>query len=394
MSIVLLSLALSATAAIAAPPPAAEQTIIVTGTPLSQTERALRECLARKCPPNEDIDAALAHAENLFVAGKYQEAREVTLAALGRNHGYGKAYPVEVSDLYRANSRIAAHLGEGRDYQWSTGAMHRILADAFPKTDYRVIDADFELADMYASFGRLQLARQLFEGAEKKAEEGGRPDLAGIARVRAAWLHQAEGDTWLARQALARIAADPAPTAQLARVAAKVLLARLDRKAGDPSSSAALIEELRALHARQPVLLFAPTVDMPARFAENSEMAGGMDPSGINAWSGEVGSTTRLLATDNFDDRWIDVGFWVTQDGKVSDAEILRSRGPTQWTQPLLASIAGRAYSPIEEATYRVERYSYTSRWMNVTGTRLRQRSPNARIEYVDLTAEPPAGTH
>jgi hypothetical protein len=58
-----------------------------------------------------------------------------------------------------------------------------------------------------------------------------------------------------------------------------------------------------------------------------------------------------------------------------------------------MRSIAGRLYSPIREGTYRVERYSYTSRWMNVTNTRIRQRSPNARIEYVDLTAPPPAGT-
>jgi hypothetical protein len=388
MSIVLISLALSATAVTAAPPPAVEQTIIVTGTPLGETERRLRECLARKCPPNEDIDAALAHAENLFVAGQYDKAREVTLAAIGRNHRYGKTYPVDVSDLYRANSNIAAHLGEGRDYAWSTGEMHRILASAFPKSDYRVIDADFELADMYASFGRLKVARGLFEGAEKKANEAGRPDLAGIARVRAAWLHQAEGDTWLARQALAKIAADPTPTARLARVAAKVLLARLDRKEGDARSSDALIEELRGLHSRQPVLLFAPKVDLSPRFAENGEMSGGMDSSGLNSWAGEAGSTTRLLATDNFQDRWIDVGFWVTADGKVNDAEILRSKGPTNWTPPLMASIAGRAYSPIEEATYRVERYSYTSRWMNVTGTRIRQRSPNGRIEYLDLTAD------
>src|SRR6476620_1394204 len=172
MSILLISLALAG----AAPPPQAEsdQTggpIVVTGVSLSQTERALRECLARKCPPTEDINASLAHADNLFVAGKYQDARRVTLASIGRNHRYRKTNPVDVSDLYRANSRIAAHLGEGRDYQWSTGEMHRILDSAFQKTDPRVIEADFELADMYASFGRTALARQVFEAAEKKADE-------------------------------------------------------------------------------------------------------------------------------------------------------------------------------------------------------------------------------
>src|SRR3954452_19851125 len=100
MTIILLSLALAATAANAAPPRQPqpdEQMIIVTGRSLSDTERALRECLARKCPPNEDIDASLAHAENLFVAGKYGDARRVTLASIGRNHSYRKTYPVDVS---------------------------------------------------------------------------------------------------------------------------------------------------------------------------------------------------------------------------------------------------------------------------------------------------------
>src|SRR5436305_9345304 len=104
----------SAPDAAAAPPQAedpAQQAIVVTGTPIRDTERALRECLARKCPPNEDINAALAHAENLFVAGRYQDARSVTRAAIGRNHRFRKTYPVDVSDLYRANSRISAHLG-------------------------------------------------------------------------------------------------------------------------------------------------------------------------------------------------------------------------------------------------------------------------------------------
>src|SRR4051812_17699393 len=114
MPLALLSSLLLATTAASAPNPQTEQTIVVTGRSLQDTERALRECLARKCPPNEDIAASLAHAENLFVAGKYGDARRVTLAAVGRNHRYRKTYPIDVSGLYRANARIAAHLGEGQ----------------------------------------------------------------------------------------------------------------------------------------------------------------------------------------------------------------------------------------------------------------------------------------
>jgi tetratricopeptide (TPR) repeat protein len=384
MPVVLLAaLALASSDAPAAAAPN-QPAIIVTGHPIVETERALRECLARHCPPNEDIDASLAHAENLFVAGKYADARHVTLAAISRNHRYRKTYPIDVSDLYRANARISAHLGEGHDYELSTIEMHETLADALPKTDPRVIEADLEWADMYASFGRFELARQVLREAAGKADSAGRPDLAGIARVRDAWLYQIAGDAWRARDSLQKLAADTSPSGRLQRVAARILLARLDRAHGKSDSSNALVAEMASLHSKQPVLLFAPKIDLSPRLAE-----------GDNA-TGEGGSTTRLMATDNFDDRWIDVGFWITPEGKVRDAEILRSRGPTNWTKQLLAAISGRAYSPTADpgGTYRVERYSYTSRYMNVTGTRLRQRSPNARIEYVDLTPDAPVETH
>ncbi|HEY5722857.1 MAG TPA: hypothetical protein VIT45_11100 [Allosphingosinicella sp.] len=40
------------------------ETIIVTGTSLAQTERNLRDRIARECPPEEDIAATPAHVEN------------------------------------------------------------------------------------------------------------------------------------------------------------------------------------------------------------------------------------------------------------------------------------------------------------------------------------------
>lgn len=57
----------------------------------------------------------------------------------------------------------------------------------------------------------------------------------------------------------------------------------------------------------------------------------------------------------------------------------------------MLRSIAGRTYAPLAdpEGSYRVERYTYTSLWTTLTGTRMRVRSADARMEYLDLTAEP-----
>jgi hypothetical protein len=159
------------------------------------------------------------------------------------------------------------------------------------------------------------------------------------------------------------------------RLTALLLLDRLDRKEGKDGISETLIAELRGAGLRKPVLLFAPPIKL--------ESAG---PSSKAVGSMSGGNLERL---------WVDVGFWVTPQGRVSELEILRSSGPTHWAEPVIKSIAGRLYSPaadgVMDGTYRIERYTYTAFLQAATGTRLRQRSSNARVEYLDLTAEPEA---
>jgi hypothetical protein len=349
------------------------QTIVVTGTSLAQTERNLRECLARNCPPDEDIAATLAHAENQFVAGDYAAARRTTKASLARNDRHAERFPVDVSNLYRAGSRIAVHLGEGQDYEQSTWGIKRALKEGVPSTDPQLVGADLEIANMQASMGRIDDARDTYEKAAKNAEKIDRLDLAAQARLRLAWLSQMEGDIGLTRRKLRAIAEDRRPETRVARLSALILLARLDRKEGKAASSSAVIDELRGANLPKPVLLFAPPVSPPGRKIDE----------------GEQGSTTRLMAMQNFDDTWVDVGFWVTSAGRVSDAEILRSSGSTAWAKDLMKSISGRIYSPTSnsDGTYRVERYTFTSLWGDKTGSRIRVRRPEARIEYLDLTA-------
>ena len=354
------------------------QTIIVTGTSLAQSERNLRECLARNCPPEEDIQATLAHVENQFIAGDYAAARRTNKASLERNSRHAERLPVQVSHLYRAGSRIAVHLGEGQDYEQSTWGIKRALKAGLPRTDPQLIGADLEIANMQASLGRTVIARETYEKAAKDAEKIGRLDLAAMARLRIAWLSQIEGDKALTRRKLQAIADDRRPETRVARLSAMILLARLDREAGKPNTSAALIEELRGERLPKPVLLYSPPVRTPGRRIDE----------------GEEGSATRLMPMQNFDDHWVDVGFWVTPEGRVSEAEILRSNGSTSWAKPLMESIAGRIYSPgaaNRDGIYRVERYTFTSLWAAQTGSRIRARSPAARIEYLDLTNDVPA---
>jgi tetratricopeptide (TPR) repeat protein len=379
----------AAPAAAAAPAsPTVQKEIVVTGPALSQSRRALEACLARKCLPKEDIDATLAYAENLFLVGQYAEARRVAHASVGRNGRFAKQYPIDVSDLYRATGRIASHLGEGGDYERSTTAMRRVLQGAdLPKADVRLFSADLEVAGMYASLGRTDRARQIYSGLERDARAANRPDVAGMARVRQAYLSELDGEGRQARVDLLRIAADPAPDARVARISALVLLARMDRKDGRSPAPDALIRELRAAGAVQPILIYSPPVALPSNPQATEMTLAEATMAGNTSISHE--------ANDVFEKRWADIGFWITPDGKVSDVEILRSHGSLAWADPLLRSLEGRRYTPAASppGTYRVERYTYTSLWNAQSGSHMRQRSANARLEYIDLSTDnaPPA---
>jgi len=374
--IFLLATLLAAAPAAAQQQDASKQEIVVTGTRLSDTRKALEACLARNCPPDEDVNASLAHAENLFVAGEYHQARKTVKDSISRNDRHARKYPEPVSDLYRANSRISIHLGEGKDYEWSTWGIKRALKAGLPDDDLRILGADLEVAGMQAGLKRFDAARITYRRVERKAMELGRPDLAATARIRQAWLSHLNGHTATTRSELLKVAKNPDPKIAAQRLAALVLLARLDRREGKIASSDALLSELRKVGFTKPTLLYSPPLDL--------------NVTGRDEGSGSV---TRQMAVDDFEDQWADVGFWVRPDGRVADVEIIRQKGQSQWLKPVLKSISGRIYAPLkgasEEGSFRVERYSYTSLWADRTGTRLRQRAADGRVEFLDLTADP-----
>ena len=108
-----------------------------------------------------------------------------------------------------------------------------------------------------------------------------------------------------------------------------------------------------------------------------------------------------MLASDDYSGAWVDIGFWVTADGRVTDIAVLRSgkaKDPEpSWTKPIIAAIAGRRYAqlnvdPNEPGVLRVERYTLTARYNSkVTGTNLRMRDLEPQIEMLDLSVDPSA---
>lgn len=370
--------------------PAQAQDIVVTGKSLKQTEADLKACLARKCSPDEDIKATLAHAENLFVSGDYKNSRAALKDSLGRNRKHGEAYPVPVSDLLRANSRIAEQMGEAKDFQLSVLDMRDTLKKGFGENDFRTLVAQIEVGDSRAKLGFPDDAERIYKDVEVKALAAGQPRVASFARLRLALQWRAKFDaspnTYNYEQLekrLVQLIDQPLAQSSDFVLAAEVLRAKADRKAGSAASTEALIKRFAERGgASQPILLYAEPLqrmDLQKDLAEN-------EPT--------LNTLTRLTALQARN-QWADVGFWIGADGRVNDIEVLRSDGDQSWIKPVLANVQKRIYAPLKKdegsapGFYMIERYTLTARFESGnTGTRMRRREATPRIERVDLTPE------
>jgi len=372
--------ALMALSAQSAPP--ARQTvedsppIIVTGKRLDETEAALRACLARKCPPDEDIDATLAHAENLFVAGDYRKARDTLRRSLDRNRKYADRYPVPVSDLYRSNALVADHLGFDEDYWQSTWGTLNTLKKGSADPDWRQFGARMEIARMTARLQGLAAGERAYASLAKDAAKAGRQDIAALAKLRELGMAYRSQPSGSIRRRIERIAALTGPENEYAASMAKLYLARLTAESGRIAEAQAMIREVAGPGITALFLIYAPPYQLNVQ---------AVDTGYANEFNPSKGNPANRFA-GNFDDMWIDVGFWVQANGRVSDLQILRKSGDRSWAEPLLTSIRGRLYAPLEKPSYRKERYSYTSGWEEQTGSRIKARSPRARVEFLDLT--------
>jgi hypothetical protein len=384
----------------------ADGPIIVTGQPLTETAAVLAACLARACPADQDIAATLAHAENQFLAGRYKDARTTLLRSIGRNKDEARAFPVPLSDLYRANGRVAEHVGEARNYQSSVLAMRDTLRDGLDRNDPRVLGAQIEVGDSRAKLGFPAEAARIYADVEEQALTGGLNRIAMYARLRQAVLAQASAedgnlpsDRKHARAMLEGIVADPLPGTDDLRLVAQVSLARMDRRAGREDSTNALLRQFAAEGGTsRPILISASPIKLPGidtmRNPATQSLADSTTTAGFLAIA--AGDTSRRLVALDSLEKWADVGFWVTPSGKVSDIEVLRSSGGTGWLDPVTTHLESRIYAPLKTGGdgvnpgfYMVERYSLTARWTDdATGTHMRRREFTPRIERLDITPE------
>lgn len=380
-----------------------EPSIVVTGQAIQDKQASLAQCIAHHCPPNQDIDASLALAETQLVAGKYREARVTLLEALGRNKKEAMAYPIPVSDLYRANGRVAAHLGIDDDYYRSTWGIYNTLKRGMPDAKDLQYSAMMEVAEMMATTHGHDRAREYYRSIAYHARRDGRPDIAALAELRMIIRHW---PAYAREKAIRQIANNSDPQTRAAQLEARLALARMALEQRDEAKANLILGELDQYNIRKPILVFAPKWavgqapgveegfsrfgDRQDRLAlhEGVSSRAPADPLDFRA----VGSPNAVDGARmplNVEDMWMDVGFRITPEGKVSNVQVLRSHGDTGWAKPLLASIAGRRYTPAKAdspQSKRTERYTYTSGLEEATGTHREQHSPNARVEYFDLS--------
>lgn len=381
--------AIFASAAAAAEPDnvarGANAEIVVTAIPLAKSRSDLEACIARQCPPEEDVQATLVHAENQFVAGAYKEARQTLEKSLDRNRRYKAKLPLGIADLLNANANVAAHLGEATIYRHALFERRDTLRDHLPADDPNMLRAELDLGDSRLKMGYPQEAERKYLKMERYALGKGRPQIAAIARTRYLSLlvlkaQASPADDWrakLARKEIAKYVANPTPGAEKYALVGELLALRLDRAMGIHKSTDALIARMIAEGGMErPALLYAPALE------RNDE----------DSWRAERSGNVNRREPMTDVDKWVDIGFWVNDAGRVEEAEILRNQGNTGWADILLRSIGGRLYVPAASASgarqrfFMIERYTLTAGWERKTGSHLRQRSPVPKIERLDLT--------
>ncbi|MBN8806699.1 MAG: hypothetical protein J0I47_00455 [Sphingomonas sp.] len=367
-------------------------TVVVTGVRLHDLQKNLDACLARKCPPNEDISATIKVAEQQFVDGKYADASVTLRKSLGRNRGFAKDYPVSVSYLYRASYRVAEHLGDADTYITGVYGSLRSLKAGLAADDYRILGADLEVGDMLVRFYRYHEAIDRYTLVEKRAAALGLLTVQGLARFRIVGLysqlasHPPYRYKTEAKKAAAWLIDNPDPRMKPFGEAARITIAMLDAKTGDPGAVDRLIANFRTdKSVKAPILLYAPPYD----YIEGDARAS----------SGGTVSDMELVARQNFDGEWVDIDFWVGPDGHVSDVDVLRAgkKGTPTWIAPIIKSIRGRRYAPLNmdasaPGVLRVERYTLTARVVDASiGSHIPSREATPQIETLDLSVDPTA---
>lgn len=361
-----------------APPSAAKADVVIIG---NRMRDALEKCLARNCPPEEEVDAAMDAGAESFAAGRYREARTILRRAVSRNKKYGGRMPGRMSDLYATYADVTEHEGDEQAFRRATHDSVIVLRRALGSDHPTVLGVNARVGDMWVKLGNAVSADSAYRGAAEDADRAGHADLAAALTFRRAWLATGARDAALARRLHAQLERDYGSDPRFAGPL-RVLKARIAMAKGDEVDVDKLVAALGDVGTAEPLLVREPPYP---EFAPG--MSSGIGPNGeldlAAARSSGMSVNQGLL--------WADIGYWVRPDGKPAEVEILRPMKGGSWAKPLVKHIAARRYAPMKQmaggiGAYRIERFTLRSAYGVPIGSRIMGRIGPQKLQVIDLT--------
>lgn len=361
----MLSSILLSIAQVISPPAAAAEEIVVVG---HRATDALAACLARNCPPAEDVEASLQASVEQFSAGRYDIARQTLQRSIRRNRPHVAQLPGPVSSLYATLATVAEHEGEGDLWRASARTNVALLRQYVGPSAPPTLLEEIALADTMIAVNSLGSASDILAKVERLALEGGHRDLAAGAVFRRAWLAFGQEENAKARKLADRavaIAGAARPDIERLR---DILQSRIALRNGDEGAIEALATRVRQHDSQRPVLLFSKPVEDIV--ADQNVVSAAWHDSKI---------------------RFADVGYWIRPDGRTAGAEILRTSGLGQWERAVMRQVQTRRYASVDAPTgspgvYRVDRFTIRGTVSMPIGSRIRARGGRLTTHVVDLT--------
>lgn len=346
--------------------PASREEIIVVGR---RAEQALAACLARHCPPAEEVETSLQASVEQFAGGRYVDARRTLQNAIGRNRNHAADLPGPVSSLYATLATVAEHMGDTNLWRWSALNNVQVLRRYAGENNIATLAQELALGDNMVGLGDASGAENAYLTVQRKAVESGNSELAAGAAFRRAWLalslERNRDAEKLADEAVRLAGANNRQIVELR----DILHTRIAIQRGDAGAVDTLATRLRQSATGAPTLIFAPPID-------------------------DINPPNDIFKADPWHDpkiRFADVGYWIRPDGRTSGAEILRTSGLGQWAPGILRQVGQRRYAPFDveqgsPGNYRIDRFTVRGTLGTPTGTRIPQRMGKLTIHVVDLT--------